>query len=206
MEHWISPAGKSKAVIVVAHEIFGLTPHIRSVCARLAAAGYEAVAPNLFSTELKAEFLPYTPEGKAEGLRIKAAVGEARMVQQLVAAGERFANGRRVGIVGFCLGGTLAWIAAAQPGTACAVGYYAVGLERYMSSRPKCSVLLHFGTNDSSVPKTTVEGIRGAFPEVGVFEYEASHAFNRDDDKSFDPQAAALAWKRTLEFCGKTLG
>lgn len=205
MEYRVSPRISSdgaKGTVVVAHEIFGLTPHIRSLCDRLAAAGYAALAPDLFSHELQGGFLPYTAEGKSEGLRIKEAIGEAKMAAQIEAlvAGA----GGRVGVMGFCLGGLLAWLAAARPGVACAVGYYAVGLERHMSSRPQCPVLLHFGRTDPSIPAATVSAVRKAYPQVEVCEYDAGHAFNRDDDRSFHAASAQLAWERTLSFYAKT--
>ena len=199
MQYRVSPPN-AKGAVVVAHEIFGLTPHIRSVCDRLAVAGYAVVAPDLFSRELRGAILPYTAEGKAEGLRVKGAVGEARMAADIQAAVASAAPAGRVGVLGFCLGGLLAWLAAARPGLACAVGYYAVGLERQMASPPQCQVLLHFGKTDPSIPKTTVDAVRKSFPQVEVCEYDAGHAFNRDDDKPFEPDSARLAWSRTVAF------
>jgi carboxymethylenebutenolidase len=98
----------------------------------------------------------------------------------------------------------LAWLAAARPGLACAVGYYAVGLDRHIASRPQCPVLLHFGKADPSIPAATVQALRSSHPEVQVYEYDAGHAFNRDDDRSFHAPSAQLAWSRTLSFYAKT--
>jgi carboxymethylenebutenolidase len=199
------PAGHSKGTIVVAHEIFGLTPHIRSVCDRLALAGYAAVAPDLFAGELGGSFLPYTSEGKAEGLRIKASMGDAALARMIQEACVSAAPDGRAGVLGFCLGGMLAWIAAADARTACAVAYYPVGMERHLATSPQCPVLLHFGKTDPAVPSSLVEQVRTSFPTVDVCEYDTGHAFNRDDDAPFHAEHASRAWSRTLEFYAKTI-
>lgn len=200
------PVVPIKGTIVVAHEIFGLTPHIRSVCDRLAMSGYAAVAPDLFEHELRGSFLPYTSEGKAEGLRIKASLGDAALARVIQEECKSAAASGRVGVLGFCLGGTLAWIAAADAPTACAVAYYPVGMERHLATSPQCRVLLHFGKSDPAIPSTTVEQLRTSFPAVEVFEYDAGHAFNRDDDATFHEEYAELAWARTLDFYARTIG
>ena len=201
------PKRDSRANIIVVQEIFGVTPHIRTICDRLAGRGYTAVAPDLFSRDVPETLLPYTKAGKDRGLAIKNAIGEDRMARDVMAVAGSLAaeNGGRTGVIGFCLGGTVAWLAAAQPGIACAVGYYSVKIDAHLGSKPACPVLLHFGRTDTSIPMSAVEAVRAAYPEVDVQDYDAGHAFNRDDDVSFNPQAAATAWRRTLDFLGRNL-
>lgn len=201
------PKRDSRANIIVAQEIFGLTPHIRSVCDRLAERGYTAVAPDLFSRDEPDTVLPYTKPGKDRGLAIKNAIGEERMARDVAAVAASLAAGAggRTGVIGFCLGGTVAWLAAAQPGIACAVGYYSVKIDAHLGSKPACPVLLHFGRDDPSIPMSAVEAVRSAFPGVEVHDYDAGHAFNRDDDVSFNAEASAMAWRRTLDFLGRHL-
>lgn len=198
-----APSRDSRANIVVIHEIFGLTPHIRSICDRLAERGYTALAPDLFSREAPELVLPYSDEGKKRGLAIKNKIGEQSMARDVAAVASSLSG--RTGVIGFCLGGTVAWLAAAQPQFACAVGYYAVRIDDHLASRPACPVLLHFGRLDTTIPAKTVAAVRAACPEVEVQEYDAGHAFNRNDDVPFDATSAALAWRRTLDFFGRHL-
>lgn len=209
--HRATPPGTPRGAVVVVHEIFGLTPHIRSVCDRLAAEGYVAVAPDLFAEPLQGSFLPYTPEGKARGLAIKNAAGEAALAARVVdcAAALHGAGAGgvklRVGVVGFCLGGALAWLAAERGTIDGAVGYYGVGVGRLLAHRPVCPVLMHFGRTDPAIPAAEVAALRAAHPTLAVHEYDAGHAFNRDDDASYEPTSAAAAWGRTLEFLSDCL-
>lgn len=197
------PKRDSRANIIVVQEIFGVTPHIRTICDRLAERGFTAVAPDLFSRDVPETLLPYTKTGKERGLAIKNAIGEERMARDVMAVAGTMQG--RTGVIGFCLGGTVAWLAAAQPGIACTVGYYPVKIDAHLGSKPACPVLLHFGRTDTSIPMSALDAVRAAYPEVDVQEYEAGHAFNRDDDVSFNPQAAATAWRRTLDFFGRHL-
>lgn len=205
-----APAGAPRAAIVVVHEIFGLTPHIRSLCDRLASAGYLAVAPDLFP-ELEGGFLPYSKDGKERGLAIKNAAGEAQLAQSVTrVAGALAAEGHKVGVIGFCLGGTLAWLAAAQAPVHCAVGYYSVGVGRHLDAHPgahpRGPVLMHFGRSDPAIQPAEIAALRAAHPAVEVYEYDAGHAFNRDDDAAYEAVSAAQAWKRSLDFFAIHLG
>jgi carboxymethylenebutenolidase len=207
--HRATPTGTPRGAVVVVHEIFGLTPHIRSVCDRLAAEGYLAHAPDLFAEPLQGGFLPYTPEGKARGLAIKNAAGETALAARLSVCADALrdtAGARlRVGVVGFCLGGALAWLAAERGTIDAAVGYYGVGIGRMLAHRPACPVLMHFGRTDPAIPAAEVAALRAAHPTLAVHEYDAGHAFNRDDDASYEPASAAAAWRRTLDFLSDCL-
>lgn len=144
--------------------------------------------------------MPYTAEGKKEGLRIKAELTEELMLRDVgaVVQGAEFAGFQAV--MGFCLGGTLAWMAADAFPIHAAIGYYAVGLGKHLRASPRCPVLLHFGRRDPTIPPTEVAAVAAAFPQVAVHEYDAGHAFNRDDDAAYVAAAAAQAWQRSLAF------
>ncbi len=198
------PRGTPRGTVVVAHEIFGLTPHIRSVCDRLAAAGYAAIAPDLFADALHGDILPYTAEGKQRGVAIKNELGEAHLAAHLQ---EFIPDGKgKVAVLGFCLGGTLAWMSADPARVACVVAYYAVGLLRHPPVQAHAPVLMHFGRTDPSIPGAEVAAFRERQPRVEIHEYDAGHAFNRDDDRAFEPEAAKLAWSRTMDFLDRHLG
>jgi carboxymethylenebutenolidase len=192
----------ARPAIVVVHEIFGLTEHIRSLAARLEEAGYRAYAPDLFGGEV----LPYTAEGKQKGLALKNGLGEEALARQVIDTTGKVGEGRPVGVIGFCLGGTLAWLAAGSASVGCTVGYYSVGIGRHLGVRTRCPVMMHFGRTDPSVKADEVRALREAHPSVQVHEYDAGHAFNRDDDAPYHPHSARLAWKRSLAFFARHLG
>jgi carboxymethylenebutenolidase len=199
------PRGPARGSVIVVHEIFGLTPHIRSVCDRLAAAGYVAVAPDLFAGELDGACLPYTAEGKQRGIAIKNRLSEERLAAPLHQWARRRSNEGRVGVMGFCLGGTLAWIAAGKPETACAICYYGVGLLRHAGMAPHAPVLMHFGRRDPAIPATDIALFHERQPGVEIHEYDAGHAFNRDDDAAYDGPSALQAWRRSMAFLDEHL-
>ncbi|MDO9218621.1 MAG: dienelactone hydrolase family protein [Lacisediminimonas sp.] len=195
------PPSPARGAIVVVHEIFGLTPHIKSLCDRLAAAGYIAIAPDLFAGQLDGGFLPYSPDGKKAGIGIKNQLGEEAMAAQIAQCAAQLGAQHKLAVIGFCLGGTLAWLCAAAPGVACVAGYYSVGLPRHLGLQPQVPVLMHFGLHDASIPDTDIAAMRSAHPTVEIHEYDAGHAFNRDDDAAHYQQASAdAAWQRTMTF------
>src|SRR5690606_31844014 len=106
--------------------------------------------------ELNGAFLPYTAEGKQRGVAIKNRLGEEKLAESLHAWTRRRSAGGRVGVMGFCLGGALAWIAAGKPEVACAICYYGVGLLRHADMRQQAPVLMHFGRNDPAIPATDI--------------------------------------------------
>ncbi|MGV3653697.1 MAG: dienelactone hydrolase family protein [Noviherbaspirillum sp.] len=199
------PQGRARGSVIVVHEIFGLTPHIKSVCDRLAAAGYTAVAPDLFAGELDGAFLPYTAEGKQRGVAIKNRLGEERLADTLYEWIRHRSGEGRVGVMGFCLGGTLAWIAAGKPEVACAICYYGVGLLRHAGVAQQAPVLMHFGRRDPAIPAEDIARFRERQPGVEVHEYDAGHAFNRDDDAAYVAPSAEQAWRRSMAFLGQHL-
>jgi len=200
------PAGPARGAVIVVHEIFGLTPHIKSLCVRLAGDGYIAVAPDLFAGQFDGEFLPYTPDGKQTGIAVKNQLGEEAMAAQLALWVEQLATENNVAVIGFCLGGTLAWLCSALPGVSCAVAYYGVGLGRHLGVHPRAPVLMHFGRRDPSIPAAEIAALRDAYPALEIHEYDAGHAFNRDDDVNYQEASAKPAWQRTMAFLDQHLG
>jgi carboxymethylenebutenolidase len=109
-------------------------------------------------------------------------------------------NSGRVGVVGYCWGGRLAYLAAGALPVTCAVVYYGKIADQ-LDKQPKRPVMYHFGTLDQSIPVSDTEKIKAAHPEGTLFLYEgADHGFNCDQRQSYNPEAAALARQRTLEF------
>ena len=114
--------------------------------------------------------------------------------------------GKKVGVIGYCFGGTIAWLAAARPGVDAAVGYYGGQIAKFTDEHPKAPIMLHFGKLDQHIPKQSIDAVQAANPEVLVFWYDAGHGFNCNDRASYNAEAAKLARERSLEFLKKHLG
>src|SRR5499425_3595482 len=161
-----APAGKPKAGLVVIQEIFGVNSHIRKVTDSFAADGYVALAPAIFDRAERGFETGYKPEDIERGRAIRGKIDVGDMVKDVRAAvGALKAEGLKVGVVGYCLGGTLAWLAATRiDGVAAAVCYYGGGIAASASERPKCPVLIHWGETDASIPPDHWETVKKAHP------------------------------------------
>ncbi|MDB5899074.1 MAG: hypothetical protein JWP41_2676 [Ramlibacter sp.] len=206
------PAGKPKGGIVVIQEIFGVNSHIQSVADLYAAQGYLAVAPAIFHRVKPDVDLGYTSEDMAAGMALKTAteaLPAPGVMQDIQAAINHAAQGGKVGIVGFCYGGLLAWRAACElTGLSAAVPYYGGGVTTpdEVKRKPKVPVLAHFGDKDKHISVESVEAFRKAQPGIEVQLYPADHGFNCDQRGSYDAEAAKRARERTLAFFAKHLG
>lgn len=189
------------AAIVVVQEIFGVNAHIRDVVDSYAAAGYHAVAPALFDRVERGVELDYTGEGVQAGVALRKGLEWADASADVAATVEILASTGPVGVVGYCFGGSMAWLAASNPGVAAAVGYYGGQVRQFINTTPLAPVMLHFGGLDKSIPQDDVTAIGDAYPEVEVHVYpEADHGFNCDVRASYNAEASELARNRTLEF------
>ena len=201
------PAGKPRGGIVVIQEIFGVNSHIRAVTDRFAAEGYLAVAPAIFEHVEKGFDVGYDPDSRAKGMAIAGKMDRDQAQRDIAAAIEIAKEGGKVGIVGFCLGGTLAWVAAAtQPGLSAAVCYYGGGILGLKDLKPRVPTLMHFGEKDQHIPVAGVKEFAASRPDILVDIYPADHGFNCDQRESYDAPSAKLAWTRTIEFLRQHLG
>ena len=201
------PAGAPKAAIVVIQEIFGVNHHIRSVCDRLAGEGYVAIAPSIFDRTSPNFQSGYTPDEIAEARKFVANPDWAAMLRDTQAAIDAVKSAGPVGIVGFCLGGSIAFVAATRlSGLKAAIGYYGGAVVRFADETPKVPTQLHFGEKDAGIPMTDVETIRKKRPDVTIFTYaEAGHGFHCDERGSYHKASADVAWGRTMEFLKKNM-
>lgn len=198
----VHPEG-AKAAIVVVQEIFGVNSHIRSLVDRFASFGYHAVAPAVFDRAKPGIELDYTSEGIAEGRGYVGEIGFEAVMRDVAAAVEHAAATGPVGIVGYCFGGTVAYIAAAELPVTAAVGYYGSMIPTMLDRQPKVPTMLHFGELDQSVPLEQIDKVRAAHPDVEVHVYEgADHGFSCDARGSYHAFSSAIALGRTLDFFG----
>jgi carboxymethylenebutenolidase len=202
------PAGTAKGGVVVIQEIFGVNHHIRAVCDRLAGEGYAALAPALFDRQVKNFESGYSPEEITEARKFVANPDWNAMLRDSQAAIDEMKTGGRVAIMGFCMGGTVSFLAACRlGGLNAAVCYYGGQIARFADEKPKVPTLMHFGEKDASIPMSDVEAIkkkRRRDCEIYVYP-EAQHGFHCDERGSFHAPTAKLAWERSLEFLQKHL-
>jgi len=197
------PTGRARGAVVVIQEIFGVNSHIRSVADGYAAEGYLTIAPSLFDRVRRGIELDYNEQTMQEGMGYVKQLKQEETLKDLSAAIAVVKHAGRIGVVGFCWGGTMSYLAACELPVACAVAYYGAGIPKYLDKKPKRPVMYHFGERDKSIPPSDIEKIKAANPEGIFYLYPANHAFNRDVGTNYDPESAALARKRTLEFFAK---
>jgi carboxymethylenebutenolidase len=202
------PAGKPRGGIVVIQEIWGVNNHIRSVADGYAAEGYLAIAPAMFDRIERGVIMDeYTQDTMQKGFGYMQKVNVDEALLDLSAAVKVASAAGKVGVVGFCFGGRMAWLAASRvEGVAASVSYYGGGVPGLASEQPKCPVILHFGERDQHIPVPSVEEFKKAHPSLPVYLYPADHGFNCDQRASYDAAAAKLARERSLEFFRKHVG
>jgi len=201
------PASEPIGGLVVVQEIFGVNAHIRSVADGYARDGFLAVAPALFDRIERGVELGYEGADRQKAVSFIPKLDVDKSLADVEAAVEfaKRETGKNVGVVGYCYGGTIAWLAATRLRVP-AVGYYGGQISRFASEEPSAPVMLHFGRQDAHIPAEEVETIHGAHPEVEIFWYDAGHGFNRDVGASYNMDAATLARERSLAFLKKHLG
>jgi carboxymethylenebutenolidase len=201
------PAGAPRGALVVVQEIFGVNGHIRSVCDGYAADGYRVIAPALFDRYERGFDIGYTPPDVARGRELKARAITDVALRDIAAARDAVAGSGKVGIVGYCWGGFVAWMSASRlQGFACAVPYYGGGMLEAVGEHPRCPVVAHFGERDAAIPIAGVREFARAHPEVQVFIYDAEHGFNCDQRQAYQPASAKLARERTLALLRQNIG
>ena len=199
------PVGKPKGGIVVVQEIFGVNAHIRSVADGYAAAGYLAIAPAVFDSIEQGVELAYDQHGMEKGIALVTELGFDRALASVQAAAQAVSHAGKVGVVGFCWGGSVAYLAAIRAGLP-AVSYYGGRNVQLVGEKAQGPLQFHYGLRDAHISEADREAVRAANPSAEFYVYDADHGFNCDARASFDPKAAALARERTLAFFAKHLG
>jgi carboxymethylenebutenolidase len=203
---WLSPpAGQPRGAVVVLQEIFGVNAHIRDIADRFAAAGYLAIAPALFDRAGRSLEFGYTPGDVQQAFGTRKQIKDADALKDIAASVNVVKHAGRVALVGFCWGGTLAWIGARSLPIRAAVGYYVSRIGEHLDAAPAVPMLLHFGERDENIPLADVEKARALYPQGRFFVYPAGHGFSCDARASYDAPSAQLAWQRTLDFLGEQL-
>jgi carboxymethylenebutenolidase len=203
------PKGASRGGIVVIQEIFGVNDHVRKVTDGYAAEGYAAIAPALFDRIKPGFEVGYSDTDIAVGRDLKGKADTDAALRDIAAARDAINGARKTGVVGYCWGGFLAWLAATRlDGFAASSSYYGGGIGTVAEEKPRCPVIMHFGDKDHAIPLTEVDKVRAGQKgrPVEIYIYSAGHGFNCDQRGSFHADSAKLARDRTLDFFRKNVG
>ena len=201
------PKGKPRGALIVVQEIFGVNSHIRSVADGYAADGYLAIAPAFFDRVERGLDIGYTPADIERGRTFIPKMQWDKVIQDAGAAKDNVSSAGKVGIVGYCWGGTVSWMGASRlAGIAAAVTYYGGGITTNSGEKSKCPVMCHWGETDHAIAIDGVKKFLGEHPEVTSFIYPAGHGFNCDQRGSYHADSAKLARTRSLEFLRKNVG
>jgi carboxymethylenebutenolidase len=197
-----------KGGVIVIQEIFGIDRHVRADVGRWAKMGYEALAPALFD-RLERDF-----HAEHDDAGIKAGIEKARATPLDQALGDIAAcrdflakHGGKVHVVGYCYGGSLAWLAACRlDGIASASSYYGSMVKQFAAEPLKCPAIVHLGRTDAGIDADEVEAeVHAHHPDVPVYIYEgAGHGFNNESPERYNAEAADLARHRTLQLFDET--
>jgi len=210
------PAGAPKGGLVVVQEIFGVNAHMRSVTERFAEHGYVAIAPAFFDHIEHRVELEYDPASWARARELVAQTPFERVIEDVASAAASISSGGKIGVVGYCWGGTVAMLAAMRLGLP-AASYYGSRNVNFLHEPLRAPAIFHFGEHDKSIPPEAIARHRAelhsadevppAQRELEIYTYPADHAFNRDATaSSYDAASAALALERTLAFFARHLG
>lgn len=197
-----APVDEPIAGLVVIQEAFGVNAHIRSVVDGFAKDGFFAVAPALFDRIERGVELGYEGEDRERAMATVRKFDLEEGLKDIAATIDyvRKKTGKKTGIIGYCLGGSEAWLAASRLNVDAAVGYYGRKVIDSLGESPKCAVMLHFGKKDAHIPLDMVAKIQPAHPDVQVYLYDADHGFNCDARSAYEPASAKLARERSLSF------
>ena len=192
-------SGAKMGGVVVIQEVFGVTPHIQSMCEAFAAAGYEAIAPSYYDRVEKDFHAEHTPEGIQTALKAVQASPWKQVCADTQAAID--ALPKPCFVTGFCWGGAASFAAGygceGLSAASCFYGRLIVGM---LDRKPKIPTMFHYGARDGSIPMDNVETVRAAMPDSPLYIYDAGHGFCREGSADFKAEARDLAMERTLDW------
>lgn len=208
------PAGRGPGLVLF-QEIFGVNAHIRGVAEQYALDGFVVLAPDVFWRSAPRVELGYEGEDRQRGIALAKQLEPAALAADSAAAVAALrarpeVGGGKVGAIGYCMGGRLAFLAAAGAGVDAAVAYYGGGIHDQLDKAAAigCPVQFHYAGRDDNIPPAAVERVRAAMQgkaaELHVYP-GALHGFNCWARASYDPASAALAHGRSLQFLATQL-
>ena len=196
----VEPQGARRGGVIVLQEIFGVDRYIKEDCERWAKLGFEALAPSMFDRQEMGFVAEHTPDGLQQGFKYLQANGWDNAVADVETCVDWLAPRGPVFVVGYCYGGSLAYMAACKiEDLAAASSYYGGLVPAHANDKPLCPTICHFGRLDDHIAMSGVEAFRAHRPDVAVYDYDAGHGFNNEGAPAHSPAAAELARRLTLE-------
>jgi carboxymethylenebutenolidase len=201
-----TPATHNGCGLVVLHEIFGVNAHIREVCDDYAQRGFKTMAPALFDRARRGVALGYDADSIKTGRRLRSAIETDQVLLDVQAAIDSVQAPRGVAVLGYCWGGSLAFLSATRlKHLACAIGYYGAQTVPFAHEKPRVPVLFHFGTMDPRISEADRETIRRHNPEIETHLFPAAHGFNCNHRKEWHAPSAEKALGLTLDFMRRNM-
>jgi carboxymethylenebutenolidase len=201
------PQEDRKGVVIVIQEIFGLTEHMCSLTQRFAEKGYLSIAPALFDRVAENSVLPYSESGAERGKELVSQLDNDKVLLDLQAIIDAHTGDSKIGIVGYCWGGSIAYLAASCLKLDAGIAYYGTRIHQMLQHKPACPFMFHFGEQDKLVPMENINMIRSANPNLPLHLYpNAGHAFSCEPRPSYHPVSAEIAMDRSLAFLDEYLG
>lgn len=200
------PVGGGIAGLVVLQEIFGVNRHIREVCDGYARLGFSVVAPALFDRVARKVDMDYGAESIERGRQLRAKIDWDESILDVQAAIDEVKDLGPVAVLGYCWGGTLAFLAATRmDSVGCAIAYYGGQTVPFAQETPRVPVMMHFGERDPRIPAADREIIHAANPGIEMHVFAADHGFNCDHRDEYDKPSAEKALRLSLDFMAKHL-
>lgn len=202
--HFAQPEDNMKGAVVILPEIFGINSHIQSVVTGYANAGYLAAAPALFDRVTPKYESGYEATDVENGIALMQRISFEQTIMDVQTTVAHLGQQHdRVSVIGYCWGGTIAWLASAQvPGLTTSICYYPGGLASLAGIKPMCPVMLHLGSQDKSPTPEAAQAVLAQHPTALAYFYPAGHGFNCDQRSSFHEASSALAQERSLRLIG----
>ncbi len=202
------PEGVPRGGLVVGMEMYGINSYLTGVCDTYAKNGYLVIAPALFDRLVTGSILPYDDAGNRRGKELSAIIDHELTMLDVETAAARVGAAGQVAIMGFCFGGTVAWLAACRTGVDAAIAYYGSNMCDYPGEAARCPVICHVGDLDAAVPPETVAAFQIKQPAVRWHVYSgAQHGFdNQTRLARYHGEAASLAHERSLDFLRGSIG
>jgi len=194
------PDGDIKAGLVVIQEIFGVNDHMKEVTDEFAEHGYWAVCPAFFDRMQPGMVLSYSDMGA--GRDAVGKISDDMVIADINAAADHVRSAGKVGVIGYCWGGAMAFLGASKAKVDCGVSYYGTRIIQYSPEmKPVVPMQYHYGETDKSFPMDAVKKVMDEQPEGEHFVYpDADHGFSCTDRPQYNADATALALKRSLAF------
>ena len=193
--------GIPRGGIVVVQDAYGLGDYVKSVCDSYAREGYFTIAPAIYDRQERNAIFDHSDVSKRRARLLRSNLSWDNLMLDLEAARRHVSIFGNVGIIGFCVGGSAAWLSACHLEFSCASAYYGKDISSWLDMSPKCPILLHFGDRDHLISIEDISGIQRKRPDLSVHLYPAGHGFDAKD-----PSSAFLARHRTLEMFRDLIG